>query len=349
MPKMTEAEFSKYFDENFRYKLEDLEQKRRKYAPIRKFFLYFSLLLFVLLAIAGFLNASSTINGTVMAAIVVLLIVSFFVMGVIDSSFRKPLKSKVISRVIGLYGNLYLTPQKKLIKLSDIHKYGLFPRATRKVDDDAIIGNYQNTNIIISECELEHTVQSGKNSHTVTDFAGLIVKLTMNKKFSGITVVGMNGDIKPPTGCENVELESVEFMKNRKVYSTDQIEARYLLTPTFMERLDNLGKRFMGTIAQNNTTEDTSGINIQESMQRLKSSNSLIANVLTATLDRVLGVSAIFADGDIYLFIPLSFDFFEVSLDKSLLDSAQYYAIYMQLNSILEIIEYFKLDQQLGL
>lgn len=349
MTKMTEAEFSKYFDENFRYKLEDLEQKRRKYAPIRKFFSYFSLSLFVLLAIVWFVNASNSINQTIMGVIVVLLIVSFLVKGAIDSSFRKPLKSKVISRVISLYGNLYLTSNKNIIKLKDILNLGLFPRATRKIDDDIIIGNYQNTNIIISECELEHTVRNGKNSHTVTDFAGLIVKLTMNKKFSGITVVGMNGDIRPPAGCQSVELESVEFMKNRKVYSTDQIEARYLLTPTFMERLDNLGKRFTGSIAQNNTTEDISGIDIQESMQGLKSSNSLIANVLSSTLDRALGVSAIFVNGDIYLFIPLSYDFFEVSIDKSLLDPAQYYAIYMQLNSILEIIEYFKLDQKIGL
>lgn len=348
MKQMTKEEFSKYFNENFRPKLEELEKKRLFYAPIKKFCLIFALIVLVFMILFGFMFGNN-LNPVFYLSCFILMFLSFIAVGAIDSLFRKPLKTKVISKIIGLYGNLYLTPQKKLIKLSDIHKYGLFPRATRKVDDDAIIGNYQNTNIIISECELEHTVRRGKNSHTETDFAGLIVKLTMNKKFSGITVVGMNGDIKPPTGCENVELESVEFMKNRKVYSTDQIEARYLLTPTFMERLDNLGKRFMSTIAQNNTTEDTSGIDIQESMQRLKSSNSLIANVLTATLDRVLGVSAIFADGDIYLFIPLSFDFFEVSLDKSLLDSAQYYAIYMQLNSILEIIEYFKLDQKLGL
>lgn len=35
----------------------------------------------------------------------------------------------------------------------------------------------------------------------------------------------------------NVHLEDVEFSKEYKVYAQDQVEARYLLTPTFMERL----------------------------------------------------------------------------------------------------------------
>lgn len=330
---MSQEEFSKYFNENFRPKLEELEKKRLFYAPIRKFCLIFTLILIAFMFLFGFIFGDK-LNGVFYFSCLILIFLLAFAVGTIDSSLRKLLKTKGISRIIGLYGNLYLTPQKDLIKFSDIHKFGLFPLAARKIDDDTIIGNYQNTNIIISECKLEHTESGGEHSHTVTDFQGLIVKLTMNKKFSGITVVGMNGNVKPPTGCENVELESVEFMKNRKVYSTDQIEARYLLTPTFMERLGNLGERFMGTIEQKDIQE------CLKHMQRFTSS---------ATLDRVLGVSAIFVDGDIYLFIPISYNFFEVSLDKSLLDSAQYYAIYMQLNSILEIIEYFKLDQKLGL
>lgn len=348
MQQMSKEEFSKYFNENFRPKLEELERKRLFYAPIRKFCLIFGLITFVSTFVSMFIFGN--ILGMVLFIMCFALsVVSFLAVIAINSLFRKPLKTKVISRIIGLYGNLYLISQKKLIKLSDIRKYGLFPKASQMIDNDVIIGNYKNINIIINECKLEHTVGTGKSSHTVTDFSGLIVKLTMNKKFSGITVVGMIGDIKPPAGCENVELESAEFMKNRKVYSTDQIEARYLLTPTFMERVENLGKCFMGSIGQNNTNVDASVTDNQESIHRLKSSNSIISNMLSSEIDRASGVSAIFVDGDIYLFIPLLFDFFEVSLDKSLLDPVQYYTIYMQLNSILKIIEYFKLDKNLGL
>ena len=39
---------------------------------------------------------------------------------------------------------------------------------------------------------------------------------------------------------EKVKLESLEFENKFIVYSSDQVEARYILTPSFMERLVNL-------------------------------------------------------------------------------------------------------------
>lgn len=349
MEQMSKDEFSKYFNENYRSKLEDLEKKRLFYAPLRKFCLIFGVSLFIFIFIVGINMGENTVLGHFLVLCFCLLILSFLTVGVIDSLFKKPLKTKIISKVISLYGNLYLTNQKNLIRLSDIHNFGLFPRSKKMVEDDVIIGNYKNTNIVISECKLSHIIRSGKKTRTEIDFSGLIVKLTMNKKFSGLTVVGMADDITPPSGCKNVELESVEFMKNRKVYSSDQIEARYLLTPTFMERLDNLGKHFFVSMTQNIATEQGAAVDMNKSMQLLKSSNSMIANFAISMLDKMLRVSAVFVDGSIYLFIPLSMDFFEVSIEKSFLDPAQYYTIYLQINSILEIIEYFKLDQKLGL
>ena len=186
MQQMSKGEFSKYFNENFRPKLEELERKRLFYAPIRKFCLIFGLITFVMFIFGHFMSIFGNILGMVLLIMCfALTFLSFIAVFAIDSLFRKPLKTKVISRIIGLYGNLYLISQKKLIKLSDIRKYGLFPKAAQMIDDDVIIGNYKNTNIIINECKLEHTVRTGKSSHTVTDFSGLIVKLTMNKKFSG--------------------------------------------------------------------------------------------------------------------------------------------------------------------
>ena len=38
-------------------------------------------------------------------------------------------------------------------------------------------------------------------------------------------------------GVEKVSLESTQFEDQFDVYSTDQVEARYLLTPEFMDRL----------------------------------------------------------------------------------------------------------------
>ena len=42
----------------------------------------------------------------------------------------------------------------------------------------------------------------------------------------------------------NVRLEDVEFMRDFKVLSDNQLESRFLLTPAFMDRLKNLRTAF---------------------------------------------------------------------------------------------------------
>lgn len=45
------------------------------------------------------------------------------------------------------------------------------------------------------------------------------------------------------SGLQKIELEDMEFNKTFKIYSTDQIEARCILTPDMMEKLLNLSKK----------------------------------------------------------------------------------------------------------
>ena len=76
-------------------------------------------------------------------------------------------------------------------------------------------------------------------------FRGLVVEFDMNKNFKGHTIFHENSNTakKIPinkTQYQKVNLESVTFEEKYNVYSTDQIEARYLLTPSMMERIENL-------------------------------------------------------------------------------------------------------------
>tara|TARA_E500000318_G_scaffold51517_1_gene48206 strand:- start:140 stop:1117 length:978 start_codon:yes stop_codon:yes gene_type:complete len=80
-------------------------------------------------------------------------------------------------------------------------------------------------------------------------FEGCLIVADFPKSFHGRTVVLPN-DFHPRnlfSGAfqnigERVELESDDFNSAFIVYSTDQVEARYLLTPTMMERLLRLRK-----------------------------------------------------------------------------------------------------------
>ena len=77
-----------------------------------------------------------------------------------------------------------------------------------------------------------------------------MIELDMPKTFSGHTFIyekalsaqALRNSTK--TGYTAVNLEDVEFMRRYTVYSDNQVEARYVLTPMFMERLKNISLAF---------------------------------------------------------------------------------------------------------
>ena len=81
-------------------------------------------------------------------------------------------------------------------------------------------------------------------------FYGVMIELDMPKTFSGHTFIyekalsaqALRNSTK--TGYTAVNLEDVEFMRRYTVYSDNQVEARYVLTPMFMERLKNISLAF---------------------------------------------------------------------------------------------------------
>ena len=76
-------------------------------------------------------------------------------------------------------------------------------------------------------------------------FKGVIVEFNFNKNIKGHTFFHENSFTakKIPFNkhyYRKVNLESVTFENKYNVYSNDQIEARYILTPSLMERIENL-------------------------------------------------------------------------------------------------------------
>ena len=77
-------------------------------------------------------------------------------------------------------------------------------------------------------------------------FQGVVVDLKFNKSFAGHTIIVPKKGKQPRLNkrYEKVKLEDVEFMKKYNVYSTDQIEARYILTTAFIKRFNDIGVSF---------------------------------------------------------------------------------------------------------
>lgn len=136
---------------------------------------------------------------------------------------------------------------------------GLVPSYDRASYEDMLTGTRGDLPFEFFEAHLEERRQStdskGRSSTKwVTVFRGQVLAVHFAKPFQGTTRVYrdagiFNGLIKLGqkfSRHERVALEDPVFEKAFEVYSTDQIEARYILTPDFMERLLNLEKAFHG-------------------------------------------------------------------------------------------------------
>jgi hypothetical protein len=110
--------------------------------------------------------------------------------------------------------------------------------------EDLIKGNRAGAAFSLVEAKLE---TSGKNGGTV--FQGLLFHVQYPDRFFGRTLMARSRwwkRGKAAKDLQKVSLVSSELDRAFTVYSTDQVEARALLTPDRMERLIALERHFSG-------------------------------------------------------------------------------------------------------
>jgi hypothetical protein len=162
--------------------------------------------------------------------------------------YQTSIKTKVFPKILNFLGNFIYDEEHDSFN-NDLENYEIFdilPSYSFAECEDRISGIYKTVNIVIFEANLKRRQKNG--SYSV--FSGLLIKLSVNKKFSGKTVIKTDkGSVgnwfrDKFSNMENINLEDPKFENLFEVYSTDQIEARYLLTPSFMERLMEVKKVF---------------------------------------------------------------------------------------------------------
>ncbi len=127
----------------------------------------------------------------------------------------------------------------------------LFSKPDRMNGNDYVKGNIDGINIQFSDIHAEkrHRNNKGRDSWS-TIFQGLFIVADFNKHFQGETVVlpdtaqSTFGNLignwlqsKNMAREELVKMDDPEFEKEFVVYSTDQIEARYILSHSLMKKL----------------------------------------------------------------------------------------------------------------
>tara|TARA_R110002051_G_scaffold11744_3_gene42417 strand:- start:2684 stop:3841 length:1158 start_codon:yes stop_codon:yes gene_type:complete len=156
-------------------------------------------------------------------------------------------KSRKISTLFGdvqvtthdASGNPAPTPAYQILKDA-----ALLPGHSQRKFEDLIEGERAGTKFALVEAKLD---TGGKNSQTV--FQGILIHIEYPQRFSGRTLMARSGWWKRGKGAgdlDKVQLISRELDEAFTVYSSDQVEARALLSPDRMERLIALERHFSG-------------------------------------------------------------------------------------------------------
>ncbi len=182
---------------------------------------------------------------------------------------------------------------------------------------DPLVGDYVSGSYNGANYELNEVSLSTRGKHRRVVFEGTYIVFSTNKPFTGTTVLkkdmGKIGNFFTndlfSDKMERVRLEDPRFEHVFEIFSTDQIESRYLLTTSFMERLLKLS--------------DTYGVgNVQCSFY-----NNQILLTLN-TRQKYFEVNSVFR--------PCTFD---DDIDQ----------ILIQMNEIFQIIDTLKLNQKIGM
>lgn len=177
--------------------------------------------------------------------------------GFIISIYTKPLrdyhgsiKDDIFPAILSfLDGFKYTSKVYETWYMTKFKEFDIIPSYENENNEDHIQGTYKGVNISLCDSHL-----MGKDQETL--FKGIVISLDIHKYFKGKTVVrkdfGSVGNLVGKTyrrsaeilkgssrfsELTSVRLEDPRFEKEFEVFSTDQVEARYLLTTSFMERL----------------------------------------------------------------------------------------------------------------
>ncbi len=287
--------------------LEKLEKERKFLKSIA---LLSWLLVFLIIGIYFYAMGIKSAEGMCFGAVLTIICVGmcFHYVRSAGKNFERKIKTKIMPEVMKAFGNFNWT-QSSVIDLDTIKETRLNDNFETKDDDDNFYGTYKGLSVKINETKITYGSRGDYDkARTEYIFKGVFVEIDVKKPFKGHTIIRKRRQINSHS-YEEVKLEDPEFSRKYYVDSNDQVEARYVLTTTFMERFKNIKNIFRAS-----------------QMEASLKDNKIIISIST---DRDL-----FKLGDI---------------NKPVNDTKQYTKLLNEFISILAIVDELKLNQNIGL
>ena len=139
----------------------------------------------------------------------------------------------------------------------EFQKFRIY-RKSRIKSEDRITGVYCGIKFSLSEVHSNGRFYMGTDNPLIAaimlikifydnymDFDGNVLICELAKKTSGKTIV-VSRELNAKIFGEKEMMDDLDFMRDFRVFADDKVEARYLLTPAFMERLREINRETSG-------------------------------------------------------------------------------------------------------
>lgn len=170
-------------------------------------------------------------------------------------NYKASVRGEIYPLIFSFFGPTFAFRHQSPITVQSFKSSDIIPGYDDETTGDYVRGEYRGVNIEILEAEMTETRGTGKSRRKVRIFKGVLVSLSAHKRFDGKTIIkrdmgALLNWTQGFTHLSKVSLEDPLFEKKFEVFSSNQVEARYLLTTSFMDRMLKLKELF-----QSNTLE----------------------------------------------------------------------------------------------
>ncbi|MCZ4224176.1 DUF3137 domain-containing protein [Pedobacter rhodius] len=244
--------------------LATLEVERQKIASTQKKG-YIFLALGIIIIIASF-----SLNFPVPAAIAGLIpaiYAGIILYQIADElkAYKEAFKINVIGTALkSLDQSLVIEPYKGILDY-EFESTQIFSQSPDRYNtEDLVSGHAGKTAFYFAEVHAEYKTEVQTKNGTRTEwhdiFKGILFAADFNKNFNGVTILKPKDLLGTMSAWfsknlfsfgdnDFVTLENAEFSKTFITHATDQVEARYILTPAMMERILALNKNTKSTVS----------------------------------------------------------------------------------------------------
>lgn len=239
------ASFREFYDAKLLPDLKILDKERKQ---VDRRVLLIGLIAVILIVIIGRFRGSATFYFQIVLGVFAAIVISLT-----SKKYRLNFKNKIVLKIAAFVDeNLVYSPEG-FVSREEFSNSAIFQKYCNSfTGEDHFQGKIGKTAIEFSEVVGRHKTTTGTGSKRkeqyTTIFKGVFFVADFNKNFSGYTLVlpdtaekmlgkfGQNLQAFSSRG-ELIKLEDPEFEKEFCVYASDQVEARYILSPSLMQRI----------------------------------------------------------------------------------------------------------------